>query len=82
MSEVKEVVDTVSIPHGCADHERHTIVERASVVQSLKNLGGFPWIARLVEAGELSVIGAWFDIALGELYVVDAESGEWVRAGD
>ncbi len=82
MADVKEVVDTVTIPHDCTDHERHTIVERASVVQSLKNLDGFPWIARLVQAGELSVIGAWFDIALGELYVVDMATGEWVKAAD
>lgn len=82
MSEVKEVVDTVQVPHDCSDHERHTIVERASVVQSLRNLDGFPWIARLVQAGELQVIGAWFDIALGELYVVDAATGEWAKAGE
>lgn len=82
MSEVKEVVDTVAIPHNCTDHERHTIVERASVVQSLKNLEGFPWVARLGQAGELTVLGAWFDIALGELYVYCPESGEWVKAGE
>lgn len=80
MSEVKDVVDTVHVPHECTDHEKHTIVERASVVQSLKNLEGFPWVARLVQAGELTVLGAWFDIALGELYVYDADSGEWVKA--
>jgi carbonic anhydrase len=82
MSEVKEVVDTVAIPDCCPDHERQTIVERASVVQSLKNLDGFPWIARLEQAGELSVIGAWFDIALGELYVYDATSAAWIKAGE
>lgn len=82
MSEVKEVVDTIDVPHACSDHERHTIVERASVVQSLKNLEGFPWVARLVEAAELNVIGAWFDIALGELYVYDKVAGEWVKAGE
>ncbi len=82
MADVKDVVDTVSIPHDCNEHERFTIVERASVVQSLKNLDGFPWIARLVQAGELAVIGAWFDIALGELYIFDAASGEWVKAAE
>jgi carbonic anhydrase len=80
MSEVKDLVDTVSIPHDCSQHERHTIVERASVVQSLKNLDGFPSIARLVHAGELTVIGAWFDIALGELYLYDAPNGTWLKA--
>lgn len=82
MSEVKEVVDIVAVPDCCPDHERHTIVERASVVQSLKNLDGFPWIARLVQAGELTILGAWFDVALGELYVFDAEASQWVKAGE
>ncbi|MDX2095732.1 MAG: carbonic anhydrase [Alphaproteobacteria bacterium] len=82
MADVKAVVDTVALPEGCSDHARHTIVERASVVQSLANLGQFPWVARLVEAGELTLIGAWFDIALGELYVVDADSSAWVKAGE
>ena len=79
MADVREVADTVVLPHPCTEHEQQTIVERASVVQSLKNIEGFPWIARLVQAGELTVIGAWFDIALGELYVYDDDSWEWVK---
>ena len=79
MADVKEVVDTVSIPQDCADHERHTIIERVSVEHSLTNLHSFPWIARLVEAGELAVIGAWFDIALGELYVYDRPGEHWEK---
>lgn len=79
MADVKDAVDTVMIPHECTEHERHTIVERASVVQSLKNLDGFPWIARLVEAGELTILGAWFDIALGELYIYNSGGGDWLK---
>ena len=79
MADVKLVVDTVSAPTGCSEHEHHTIVERASVVRSLNNLGSFPWIARLVEAGELHIIGAWFDIALGELYIYDAPGEHWEK---
>ena len=82
MSDVKDVVDTIAVPDGCCEHERHTIVERACVVQSLINLDGFPWIARLLQAGELSVIGAWFDIALGELSIYDAVSGTWSRVSE
>ena len=26
------------------------------------------------------VIGAWFDVALGELYVFNEVSGDWVKA--
>jgi carbonic anhydrase len=81
MSEVKDVFDSVVLPHDCSAHERQTIVERASVVQSLKNLDSFPWVARLVEAGELTTIGAWFDIALGELHVLNPKTGAWMKAG-
>jgi carbonic anhydrase len=79
MADVKLVVDTVEVPESCPAHEHQTIVERASVVQSLNNLASFPWIARLVEAGELAVIGAWFDIALGELYVYDCPAEHWEK---
>lgn len=80
MADVKNVVDTIEMPHNCTDHERHMIVERASVVRSLTNLEGFPWIARLVQAGELAIAGAWFDIALGELYIYDIASSVWMKA--
>ena len=79
MVDVKEVVDTVALPHDCADHEKHTVIERASVEHSLENLLSFPWVARLAEAGELAIIGAWFDIALGELYVYDAANKDWQK---
>jgi carbonic anhydrase len=79
MAEVKLVVDTVEVPEGCGEHEHHTIIERVSVEHSLANLHSFPWIARLVEAGELTIIGAWFDIALGELYVYDRPGERWEK---
>ncbi len=79
MGDVKNVVDTVSLPHDCADHEKHTIIERVSVENSLTNLLSFPWIARLAEAGELNIIGAWFDIALGELYIYDKDQKTWEK---
>lgn len=79
MSDVREVANTVHRHEGCTDLEHHTMVERASVVQSLKNLQDFPWISALETKGELSVHGAWFDVALGELYIYDSAAGEWVN---
>ncbi|MFM9890382.1 MAG: carbonic anhydrase [Rickettsiales bacterium] len=81
MADVKHVAEHISVPADCSEHQRSTLVERASVVRSLNNLHGFPWIARLVEAKEISLIGAWFDIALGELHVYDAPREQWIRAG-
>lgn len=77
MADVKDVIDKVAIPDCCPDHERTLLVERASIVQSLQNLRSFPWIARLEQAQEISLIGAWFDVALGELHAYSEATGSW-----
>lgn len=79
MADVKEVVDTVPVPAGCSEHEHCTLVERASIVQSLANLRSFPWVNALEIKGELTIHGVWFDVALGELHCWDEASGNWVR---
>jgi carbonic anhydrase len=33
----------------------------------------------LSERGRLALHGAWFDISLGELHVLDEATGTWVR---
>jgi carbonic anhydrase len=47
---------------------RRLALERASVEQSIANLRTFPWVRSRETAGSLRIAGAWFDIALGELY--------------
>jgi carbonic anhydrase len=80
MADVHDVVDRVAVPHDCTEHEHHRLVERASVEHSLTNLHTFPWIDRLITSGDLTILGAWFDVALGELSVFDEASKEWVKA--
>jgi len=80
MADVRKVVETTPVPHECNDHERHTILERASVVHSLHNLRTFPWVASREQSGELSLHGAWFDVALGELFVYDETDTLWKAA--
>jgi carbonic anhydrase len=62
-------------------HERE--VERASVEHSLANLRTFPWVRKRENARELTLHGAWFDIALGELHHFDSATASWqaVRPG-
>jgi carbonic anhydrase len=60
------------------DPGRPLAVERRSVEQSLANLRTFPWIAEREASGAVSLTGAWFDIALGELHVAGAAG--WVAA--
>lgn len=57
--------------------ERRLALERRSVERSLANLRTFPWVRAREEARALTLHGAWFDIALGELHAL-GERG-WSR---
>lgn len=59
--------------------ERETMLERLSVRNSIRNLRTFPYVASLEAEGKLAVHGAWFDISTGELWLMDPESGDFVR---
>lgn len=54
-----------------------TIVERRAVMASLQNLRTFPCVKTLEERGRISLHGAWFDIALGELWALDEGQATW-----
>lgn len=77
MADVKEVASAIALPSECSELERYQLLERASVVHSLRNLRSFPWIARLEDSGELTLSGTWFDVALGELHVFDEALSQW-----
>lgn len=49
-------------------------VEQAAVVNSVKNLMGFRWIAERVAAGTLVLHAWWFNLAEGQLYAFDPAS--------
>jgi carbonic anhydrase len=59
--------------------ERATRLEHLSIAHSLANLRTFPCIEALEKKGRLRLHGTWFDIALGELHVLDEENGRWDR---
>ena len=61
------------------DEERQTALERASIRHSVANLRSFPFVSILEDRGGLSLHGAWFDIAHGELWTMDPASGEFSR---
>jgi carbonic anhydrase len=69
----------------CACHtedtpeERRLRLEHLSIVHSLANLRTFPCIQALEAKGRVRLHGAWFDIALGELHVLDEANGVWDR---
>ena len=55
-----------------------TRLEQASVVRTLKNLMTFPWISERVQARELQLLGAYFDVATGCLSAWDGETATFV----
>ena len=52
-------------------------LEKASVVNTLDNLMTFPRLKQLVERGDITLHGAYFGVAMGELSVLDKTTGEF-----
>lgn len=61
------------------DNERQTTLERLSIRNSIDNLRTFPYVRSLEAEGKLAIHGAWFDISSGELWVMDADTGDFIR---
>lgn len=62
-----------------APEDRPHRLEHLSIVNSIENLRTFPCVTGLEAAGRLTLHGIWFDIALGELHVLDEATGDWSR---
>jgi carbonic anhydrase len=52
---------------------RRLICEHEVIKVSLNNLMTFPWIAERVGTGKLTLHGAWFDIRIGALMILQAD---------
>ena len=57
--------------------ERQTMLERISIRYSIENLRTFPCISILEERKKLRLHGAWFDIANGELWILNPDTGDF-----
>lgn len=79
MSLLAPVADAVSSYSFMTESERQTALERFSIRNSIRNLRTFPYIKTREEDGSLAVHGAWFDISTGELWIMDAETGDFIR---
>lgn len=58
---------------------RQQAMERMAVLTSLGNMLTFPFLAKAVDEGRLSIHGAWFSIASGELHWLDDEARVFER---
>ena len=56
-------------------------MEKASIVNALENLMTFPRLRKLIERGAVTLHGAYFGVAKGELSVLDRATGEFRPAG-
>src|SRR3712207_1104004 len=81
MSLLKPAAEAIAGSPWLTPAERQTALERVSVRHSVANLRTFPSVRDREVAGELALHGAWFDIATGELWVMEPESGTFVRPG-
>ena len=52
-------------------------LEQASIANTLDNLLTFPRLRRLIERGHVTLHGAYFAVATGELLVLDPQSGQF-----
>jgi len=51
--------------------QRMDACERTAVSYSLKNLMTYPWVRSQVEAGQLDLVGCYYDLRTGELAILD-----------
>ncbi|ARM14475.1 MULTISPECIES: carbonic anhydrase [Rhizobium] len=79
MSLVKPAAEQIQSNDVMTAAERQTALERVSIRNSIDNLRSFPNIKAQEEAGDLHLHGAWFDISTGELWVMDAETRDFIR---
>ena len=65
-------------PRGAAPMADYlTRLEQAAVANSLDNLMTFPRLRKLIERGSVTLHGAYFGVASGDLSVLDKASGEF-----
>jgi carbonic anhydrase len=79
MALVKPAAEQIQSNNVMTAAERQTALERVSIRNSINNLRSFPDIRMLEENGSLRLHGAWFDISTGELWIMDAKTGDFIR---
>lgn len=72
--------DTVLHHHADASFEAKSVLcEQYSLINSLHNLQTFPWIAKRIEAGTLSLHAWYFDLSSGKIQSFEPETHSFVE---
>jgi carbonic anhydrase len=82
MSLIAPAADGIGARGAVGDADYLGRLERASVVATLGNLLTFPDIRERVDAGDLKLLGAYFDIGNGDLAIHDAPTGRFEPAAE
>jgi carbonic anhydrase len=82
MSQIAPAAAAIGPRGGAGEEDYLRRLEFASVELSLKNLMTFGFVRRAVEAGELSLHGAYFGVASGRLLVRNEKTGQFEPVGD
>ena len=80
MNLLRPAADELEADGGMSDDQRQTALERASIRYSIANLRTFPCISILENRNRLTLHGAWFDIATGDLWTMDEATGDFSKA--
>lgn len=81
MGMLKPVAEQIQGAELLTQGERQRALERVSIRNSIANLRTFPCVRILEEKGRLQLHGSWFDISTGELWIMDAKTGDFQRPG-
>lgn len=79
MGLLKPVAEQIQNTAVMTQSERQTALERVAIRTSLNNLRNFPFVRTSEIEGQTSLHGAWFDISTGELWVMNPETGDFMR---
>jgi carbonic anhydrase len=77
MTLIEPAAAKIGAPDSLTAEEYRTRLEQASILFSLDNLMTFPLLRTQVESGALTLHGAYFGVATGDLSVLDRASGEF-----
>ena len=79
MSMVRPAAEEVTQYKSMTAAERQRALEWISIRISIENLLTFPCVRILHERQKITLSGAWFDISTGELWVMNPQTGDFVR---
>jgi carbonic anhydrase len=63
------------LDHNKPEDEQINDLEKLSVVVSIENLMGYPFIKDSVDSGQISIHGLWHDIGSGQMMTYNAHAG-------